>query len=211
MNKNFKFRIVLYDNDGNREFECRGDNLYKLLLKFYTWDNSTRPTIWVYDEKTDWYIRVHDFQFGELNEETFGKYLNERIIDGDDLLENVKVNVEFEETKYEKFKTNCGIPKDTSDDICERLMAEKEEYNLSDLDFKKVIQAFYLSFTDRDNVIDDMYKSLYSLGRQYVRNMYGTNLPDDYIDYVKFAEDKMENDGDFYVILDDGRVVVLSI
>ena len=43
------------------------------------------PTIWV--RTGDWFRRVHDFVYPELTDENIAKYLAERIIDGDELLD----------------------------------------------------------------------------------------------------------------------------
>lgn len=53
----------------------------------YKWRMSHWPTIWLRTDKG--FRRVHDFAFWELTDGNIEKYLAERIIDGDELLDGI--------------------------------------------------------------------------------------------------------------------------
>ena len=90
-----RYGVKFYTKSGDFGYSEYRDNFYE-VLQLYVQDKNIRyrPTLWVLDEQhlflgcTD-YVRVHDFQFSQLTPETFNRYLDERIIDADDLLANV--------------------------------------------------------------------------------------------------------------------------
>ncbi len=88
---NAKYRLRTYTNRGNIDRDIYSDDLYKLLQQYTEIrtlpPNPQNPTIWIYEGTG--YVRVHDFMFHELNQDTYRKYLKERILDSDNLLEKV--------------------------------------------------------------------------------------------------------------------------
>lgn len=82
------YMVRSYTKRGEMGFEEYRDNLYEVLqlyVQFARQKDHPRPTLWIWDGKN--YVRVHDFQFVELNPETYSKYLKERILETDYLLE----------------------------------------------------------------------------------------------------------------------------
>lgn len=86
-------KVKTYDGRGNSKDEYFFNDIRAALEKYVKcrneilrfWDNMPLwPTIWV--ESGGEYIRVHDYSFSDLTEENIRKYLDERIIDTDDLL-----------------------------------------------------------------------------------------------------------------------------
>lgn len=86
----YKYAISIYKKSGMFNYAKYRNNLYE-ILKIYmhevTAKESPRPTLWIYDGEK--YVRIHDFNFSELTPETYGLYLNERILESDKLLEGV--------------------------------------------------------------------------------------------------------------------------
>ena len=86
-----RYGIKFYTKGGAfKHFEYK-DNFYELLqLYIQHKDESPSPTIWILNNDRTDYVRVHDFQFSRLTPETYNKYLDERIIETDDLLSTVQ-------------------------------------------------------------------------------------------------------------------------
>lgn len=86
-----KYKVRTYDKKGNflRDFFT---NNFRFALKLYVAETEInpdkRPTLWACNNGV--YVRVHDFNFGEVTDENIEKYLQERVIEGDDLLEDIK-------------------------------------------------------------------------------------------------------------------------
>ena len=91
-----RYGIKFYTNNGNLAHSEYRDNLYEVLqLCIQNKDVQCKPTLWVLDENHKFldhtgYVRVHDFQFSQLTLDTYNKYLGERIIDTDDLLNSTE-------------------------------------------------------------------------------------------------------------------------
>lgn len=89
MNKG-KYMLKVYIEKGNYEKNIYFHDFYELLQEYikrcvqplYDLRN---PTIWIHDG--DRYVRVHSFMFEELSQDTYEKYLREKILDTDYLLE----------------------------------------------------------------------------------------------------------------------------
>lgn len=98
MNKG-KYMLRVYNKIGNIRNDVYFHNLYELLQQYIknriSLIDSKNPTIWIHDGKN--YVRVHSFQFKELNPDNYRRYLKERVIDTDYLLE--------EEMKQNRFMT----------------------------------------------------------------------------------------------------------
>lgn len=91
-----KIKVKSYKQSGDQNQEYFFDSIQPALEKYIEIRNSIPnfwkrqsqwPTIWINTEEG--FRRVHDFAFSELTAETTVKYLNERIIDTDDLLATV--------------------------------------------------------------------------------------------------------------------------
>lgn len=91
-----KIKIISYKRSGDRDQEHFFGSIQTALEKYVEIRNSIPefwkhpaqwPTIWLNTEEG--FRRVHDFAFSELTAETTVKYLNERIIDTDDLLATI--------------------------------------------------------------------------------------------------------------------------
>ena len=90
MDKKMKYGMKAYTSTGDFGYAEYRNNFYE-VLQLYVQEariaKHPQPTLWVYDGER--YVRVHDFYFSELSPETYAKYLNERIIDGDELLATI--------------------------------------------------------------------------------------------------------------------------
>lgn len=82
------FCVKFYTDKGESAYSRFSDYLSQVLL-WYLQDNKTgcKPTLWMLDGKR--YVRIHDFNFDELNQETYEKYLDERVLETDELLSMV--------------------------------------------------------------------------------------------------------------------------
>ena len=88
--KKMLYRVKFYTTEGHFAYEEYSNDFTRLLFLAYQ-DRKNRPTIWVYDNETAEYIRVHDFNFGVFSQENVEKYLSERILNSDTLLSNVSI------------------------------------------------------------------------------------------------------------------------
>lgn len=93
-----KYKAKFYTERGDLKHCEYGEDLYE-VIKLYLKDKNPRyacrPTLWVLDDQhvfLDYtgYVRVHDFQFDELTPDTYNKYLDERVINTDDLLARIE-------------------------------------------------------------------------------------------------------------------------
>lgn len=89
-----KIRIRTYTVNGDMDKEYYFNEMREALGKYLEAKNSLPsnyhrrvcgPTVWIYDGER--YLRVHDFQFSQLTNETLAKYLKERILHTDYLLD----------------------------------------------------------------------------------------------------------------------------
>lgn len=88
-----KYAIKTYTASGDVNF-LRYDNNFYYILQLYVQEAKRnprcRPTLWVFDGSH--YVRVHDYTFSELTSDNVYHYLQERIIEADDLLDTVTIN-----------------------------------------------------------------------------------------------------------------------
>lgn len=92
-----RIKVRTYKKNGDADKEYFFPAIREALEEYVKLRNSIEnfgdrvpywPTIWINDGKNG-YVRVHSFAYSELTDGTVEKYLAERIIDGDDLLELV--------------------------------------------------------------------------------------------------------------------------
>ena len=86
---NEPFMLKAYDKHGNVKYKQTFASLYD-CLHAYVHIRDTKvptPTIWMFHNGI--YVRIHDFSFLTLTPKTYLAYLNERILDTDDLLEHI--------------------------------------------------------------------------------------------------------------------------
>lgn len=89
---NYKLRI--YGCDGRRKKDIYFKDLLSLLeayLKEYKKQQNikARPTLWVWDWRRKCFRRIHDYEYDKVDYASVKKYLQERIIEADDLLEDI--------------------------------------------------------------------------------------------------------------------------
>lgn len=84
---NEPFMLKAYDRNGNTEYKQKFQTLYDCLDAYVHIRNTPvpTPTIWILHNNI--YVRIHDFSFEALTPETYQAYLNEQILDTDDLLD----------------------------------------------------------------------------------------------------------------------------
>lgn len=88
--KKMLYRVRFYTTEGHFSCEEYSNDFVRLLFLAYQ-DRKNRPTIWIYDNESTQYIRVHDFNFSVFSKENVDKYLQERILKTDYLLNNVTI------------------------------------------------------------------------------------------------------------------------
>lgn len=90
------FVIRRYDRSGEVMEEMYYDDIVKLLHEFvrYRSTDSTEPSIWKRLEGNK-FVRIHNYGYKEVTIENVHRYLNERILETDRLLENVKLPVKY--------------------------------------------------------------------------------------------------------------------
>lgn len=91
-----KFKVTTYNKFGDFKKDYFFDDIKKAIDRYSEVAKSVNykmpmlPTIWIYENESDKFIRVHDFGFKEATEENIRKWIKERIIDTDYLLENIE-------------------------------------------------------------------------------------------------------------------------
>ena len=84
------------------------------------------------------------------------------------------------------------------------------EYSLDYNDIEEIFDNYGLEYRDRA-VVDYVWTDTYELGENYICECCNVeNWLECYIDYEKFGRDMVDNDGERYVELTDGRIVELS-
>ena len=84
------------------------------------------------------------------------------------------------------------------------------EYSLDYNDIEEIFDNYGLEYRDRA-VVDYVWTDTYQLAENYINECCNIeNWIEPYIDYEAFGRDMVDNDGERYVELTDGRIVELS-
>lgn len=145
-----------------------------------------------------------------------------RLFELDKMLDDLGYGIEKGSEKYNKgieilneYENTIGkkLASEENEKLFKKIIEEekeimKEEWNLTDKDIEDIFENYYLEYRDR-GIINYVYDDVYDLGEEMIDSYY--NLDDNikrYIDYEKFGNDLLLDD--YYVELDDGRVVSLN-
>ena len=145
-----------------------------------------------------------------------------RLFELDKMLDDLGYGIEKGSEKYNKgieilneYENTIGkkLASEENEKLFKKIIEEekeimKEEWNLTDKDIEDIFENYYLEYRDR-GIINYVYDDVYDLGEEMIDSCY--NLDDNikrYIDYEKFGNDLLLDD--YYVELDDGRVVSLN-
>lgn len=91
-----KIKVRTYKKSGDKDDEFYFHKIHDALKKYVELRNNIPdfknhmeiwPTIWINTDNG--FRRVHEFAYAELTEESVAKYLEERIIETDDLLATI--------------------------------------------------------------------------------------------------------------------------
>lgn len=89
---NEPFMLKAYDKHGNVKYKQTFASLYDCLHAYVHIRGTKVPTLTIWMFHNGIYVRIHDFSFLTLTPKTYLAYLNERILDTDDLLKHISDN-----------------------------------------------------------------------------------------------------------------------